>query len=339
MADAQTNLLLPLRALTLGEIMDVAFMIIQRNPTAMLGKPLALSCGFGAWVGVGIAGYFLLARFRGDSVAGLVAGLMALLFFPAFGIAMAWLGVLISRASAQTVLGAGFAPALTKQSWRQALSILPSVLGFTFLAAIAFYFWTNITGLLMVLVVPFAYSEVAIALVIALVVALWVLGFGYLICAIPAYALESVSAPGWIGKPSRPTSVVTAFIRPFQLIGLRQTGRCLLLSLGSLVVAGVTAAACSLGAIVLVYVYAGSLTDAYEFLFDNPWITYTFVVGVVVIVLSVCVAFAFSAQTIFYLDLRMRREGLDLAMRFDVVRIPDPSLPGLRMPDPPYGRR
>ena len=38
-------------------------------------------------------------------------------------------------------------------------------------------------------------------------------------------------------------------------------------------------------------------------------------------------AYAAAVQTLVYLDLRMRREGLDLAMRFDCVPIPQPSAP------------
>lgn len=333
MADAQTSLLLPLRALTLGEIMDVAFMLIQRNPAALLGKPLALSCGFGVCFGFGVAGYLLLMRLSGDAVANVVAAILGLVFFFALGIAVVWLGVLISRVSAAEVLGQGFAPTLTKLTWRRSLSVLPSVLGFTCLAAIAFSIWTNITGFLIVFVLPFTYSEAAVAAVMAVIVALWVLGFGYLICAVPAYALENASAPGWIGKPARSTNLATAFFRSFQLIGWRQAGRCLLLTLGSLVVALVTVAACSAGTIVLVWVYAGNLTDGLDSVLGNLWVLYTFIIGVSVVVLSVCTAFVFSAQTIFYLDLRMRREGLDVAMRFDVVQIPDPNQQGVRMPE------
>lgn len=328
MADAQTGLLLPLRPLTLGEIMDVAFMLIQRSPGEMLGKPLALTSGFGVWAGLSVAGFVLLQRTQGEAVAGVAAALMALVFALLFAISFVWLGVLISRVSARIVLGPGFAPDLVKLTWRQSLAVLPSVLGFTFLAAVAFSVWTNFTGLFMVFVLPFAYSEVAVAVVLALIVGLWVLGFGYLICAVPAYALENASAPGWIGKPGRSTNLVFAFVRSVQLIGWRQAGRCLLLTLGSLSVALVTAAACASGAAVLVWVYAGNLTDGFDALMENLWVLYTFVIGVSVVVLSVCTAFLFSAQTIFYLDLRMRREGLDVAMRFDVVQIPDPGKSG-----------
>lgn len=331
--DAQAGLLLPLRPLTLGEIMDIAFMLIQRNPAAMLGKPLAVSCGFGLWAGLSIALYLLVLKIRGETTAALVGGLMAIVYVVALGIAIAWLGVLISRVSAQNVLGQGFAPAFARLTWRRAIAILPSVLGFTFLAFIAFSVWTNITGFLMVFAVPFAFSEVAIVIVMALVLLLWVLGFGYLVSAVPAYALESAAAPGWIGKPKRATNLVTAFVRSVQLIGWRQSGRCLLLTLGSLVVASVTASACLAGALVIVWVYAGNLTDGLDSLLEHLWVLYSFIIGVSVVVISVCVAFLFSAQTIFYLDLRMRREGLDVALRFDVVQIPDPSDDGVWLPD------
>ena len=43
--------------------------------------------------------------------------------------------------------------------------------------------------------------------------------------------------------------------------------------------------------------------------------------------MSALLAYVAAVQTLLYLDLRMRREGLDLAMRFDCVPIPQPSAP------------
>ena len=43
--------------------------------------------------------------------------------------------------------------------------------------------------------------------------------------------------------------------------------------------------------------------------------------------MSALLAYVAAVQTLVYLDLRMRREGLDLAMRFDCVPIPQPSAP------------
>jgi hypothetical protein len=45
--------------------------------------------------------------------------------------------------------------------------------------------------------------------------------------------------------------------------------------------------------------------------------------------MSGLLAYVAAVQTLVYLDLRMRREGLDLAMRFDCVPIPQPSAPPL----------
>ena len=48
--------------------------------------------------------------------------------------------------------------------------------------------------------------------------------YGYLSLTVPALATESKNAPGWIGKPARPTNPVTAFERSVRLIGAAQPG-------------------------------------------------------------------------------------------------------------------
>ena len=40
--------------------------------------------------------------------------------------------------------------------------------------------------------------------------------------------------------------------------------------------------------------------------------------------MSAILAYVAAVQTLLYLDLRMRREGLDLALRFDGVPVPQP---------------
>ena len=46
-----------------------------------------------------------------------------------------------------------------------------------------------------------------------------VIAYGYLSLTVPALAPESSRAPAWIGKPAKPTTVITAFDRSIRLVG------------------------------------------------------------------------------------------------------------------------
>ena len=49
--------------------------------------------------------------------------------------------------------------------------------------------------------------------------ALGVVLYGYLVADRAALATESKNAPGWIGKPAKPTNPLTAFERSVRLVG------------------------------------------------------------------------------------------------------------------------
>ena len=52
---------------------------------------------------------------------------------------------------------------------------------------------------------------------------------------------------------------------------------------------------------------------------------------VLLVAMSALLAYVAAVQVLLYLDLRMRREALDLALRFDCVPVPQPAAP----PAPP----
>ena len=74
--------------------------------------------------------------------------------------------------------------------------------------------------------------------------------------------------------------------------------------------------------------FADAVGADVETVLSNRWTIFGLIqVPAVLIALSALLAYVAAVQALVYLDLRMRREGLDLAMRFDCVPIPQPSEP------------
>jgi hypothetical protein len=156
--------------------------------------------------------------------------------------------------------------------------------------------------------------------------------YGYLSLTVPALATESRNAPGWIGKPARPTNPVTAFERSVRLIGRRNLVRVGLIYGGLVLVClAVIILVCG-GLLVMIALYASAVNADVEAVLSNGWTIFGVVGFSVLLAMSALLAYVAAVQTLVYLDLRMRREALDLAMRFDCVPIPQPSAP----PPPTY---
>jgi hypothetical protein len=81
------------------------------------------------------------------------------------------------------------------------------------------------------------------------------------------------------------------------------------------------------GVVLMIALYARALNADVLAVLANPWTIFAVAAFSVLVALSVLLAYAAAVQTLVYLDLRMRREALDLAMRFDCVPIPQPSAP------------
>jgi hypothetical protein len=91
----------------------------------------------------------------------------------------------------------------------------------------------------------------------------------------------------------------------------------------------------------MVSLFADAINADVAAVLSNPW-TILCILGVAILVaMSAVLAYVAAVETLLYLDLRMRREGLDLAMRFDCMPVPQPSappvyyLPSAYLPLPP----
>ena len=109
--DAARTALIPLRPLTIGELLDGGFLIVRRNARLMLGLPLVIAGATAAYVLLGIGLWILLGNTtaRGAQIAlTILLGLVGL-----FGLVqcLVWMMAVLTRVSLQTVLGEGFAPA------------------------------------------------------------------------------------------------------------------------------------------------------------------------------------------------------------------------------------
>jgi hypothetical protein len=62
---------------------------------------------------------------------------------------------------------------------------------------------------------------------------------------------------------------------------------------------------------------------------SNPWTIFGILGVALLVAMSAVLAYLAAVETLLYLDLRMRREGLDLALRFDCMPIPQPTAPPL----------
>jgi hypothetical protein len=334
--DAARAALIPLRPLTIGEILDGAFLIVRRNIRLMVGLPLVVAGGTAAYVLLGVGLWLLLGDTTSRTaqiVIGVLMGLAALLVLQQF---LVWMTATLSRVSLQTVLGEGFAPAATRATWKTSWPMFWPVLGLSLLQFLA------VSAVQTVISVAYYAAVVALALAgggdsdstgqLVLLAALTLLGYlamavayGYLSLTVPALANESRQAPGWIGKPYQPTTVVSSFERSIRLVGMRNIIRVGLLYGGLLLICGAVVLLVAGGVAALIYLFATSINADVATLLSSGWTIFALVASSLLMAMSALLAYAAAVQTLLYLDLRMRREGLDLAMRFDCVPVPQPT--------------
>ena len=345
--DAARTALIPLRPLTVGEILDGAFLIVRRNLRLMLGLPLVVAAGAAAYALAGVGLWVLLGNTTARSAQIVLTVLMGLLGVLLLQQLLVWLTAILSRVSLQTVLGEGFAPATTGATWRASLPLFWPMLGLSLLQWLAVSVVQTLLGLLYYLLtigVVLAGAEndtVAVVGLAAITLATYALSavvYGYLSLTVPALATESKNAPGWIGRPARPTNPLTAFERSVRLVGTRNIVRVGLVYGGLLLICLAVVGLVALGVVLMIALYARALNADVLDVLENGWTLLGVVAFSVLVAMSVLLAYAAAVQTLVYLDLRMRREGLDLAMRFDCVPIPQPSAPPpVHPPWPPSG--
>ncbi|SDE58066.1 hypothetical protein [Auraticoccus monumenti] len=340
-ARAAEQALLPLRPMTLGEILDVGFLVVQRNARVMVGLPLVVAVLEGVAVLLLLGVQVLVSRVASDVVAWVVVAVLGALGLLAAGVLVVWLSAVMSRFSLQTVLGDGFAPAVSRITWRANLRLLGPMTGFTVLAALLLGVLSYAASLSSLLLVPFTVGGDPVAATIGgvlyLAISAWLTSWAwaYPMLAVPAYALESATAPSWIGRPLAPTWMPASFFRAISLVGWRQVPRAVAVTACVLAMATAAVLLVLVAVLLAAAVYGPVLPvqwDDLAALATRPgtW----FVLGALfTVLLGAVVPFAAAVQTIFYLDLRMRRDGLDLALRFDCVRVPQPQAPP---PAPPW---
>jgi hypothetical protein len=339
--DAARTALIPLRPLTIGELLDGSFLIVRRNARLMLGLPLVIAGGTAAYVLLGIGLWVLLGNttVRGAQIAvTILLGLVGL-----FGLVqcLVWMMAVLTRVSLQTVLGEGFAPVSRAVSLRSSLPIFWPMVGLSLLHYVGVSVVQTVVSILYYVATIGVFlgagdndTAAAIALIAPSALGFLVLSvsYGTLSLTIPAFATESKTAPGWIGKPSRPTTVISSFERAFRLIGRRNLLRVTLVFGGALAVSAGLVTVVAFGTVVMVALFADAINADVAAVLSNPWTIFGIVAVALLVAMSAVLAYIAAVETLLYLDLRMRREGLDLALRFDCMPIPQPSAPPIYYP-------
>ncbi len=151
--------------------------------------------------------------------------------------------------------------------------------------------------------------------------------YGYLSLTVPALAAESRRSPAWIGTTAKPTNVISAFERSVRLVGKKNLIRVVGVYGGLAAICVGTVLLVGLGTTGVVLLFAQSVNADLAWLLTQPWTIFGIASVAVLVSMSAVIAYAAAVQSLLYLDLRMRREGLDLAMRFDCVPIPQPTAP------------
>lgn len=345
--DAARTALIPLRPLTIGEVLDGAFLIVRRNFGAMLGLPLILAGALAAYILIIVVAWIILGETTSDLAGTVVAVLMGVVGAFMLIQCLNWVSAVLCRVSLQTVLGPGFAPNHQQVGLRSALKLFWPMLGLALLHYVALMAIQTAIGMIFY---ALTFAGIAInpnideswLLVLSIMVSIVTflasaLAYGYLALTVPAMAVESRHSPGWIGKPMRPTNPITAFQRSFQLVGRSNLMRVTAINAATLLICVLVIGLLTVGFFGLLALFLQTFTTStLTLLIENPWVVGGVVVFAGLVSLSALLAFAASVQSLLYLDLRMRREALDLAMRFDAVPIPQPVAP----PKPvflPYG--
>jgi hypothetical protein len=341
--DAARAALIPLRPLTIGEILDGGFLVVRRNARLMVGLPLVLTAGTALYLLAGLGLWFLLGNSTLSSARTVLVILMGLVGFLLLVQCLVWMTAILSRVTLQTVLGEGFAPATTTFSLRSSLPLFWPVLGLSLLQyLVSTVIQTVVSTLYYLLLGATLLAGGSTDLVLAgsiavsvLAFALTACGYGCISLTVPALASESRHAPGWIGKPARAVTVVSAFERSFRLVGRRNLVRVTLVLAGAMAISVALVVLLAAGALIVVALFANSLSEDLGRVLVSPWTLAGVSAFALVVSMSALLAYVAAVQTLLYLDLRMRREGLDLALRFDCVPVPQPSAPPVPPPFPP----
>nr|MBA3528867.1 hypothetical protein [Propionibacteriaceae bacterium] len=268
--DAARTALIPLRPLTIGEILDAGFLVVRRNVRLMVGLPLVIAGGTAVspWPGWVFGCCWATPLSKGAQNALVLAmGLIGVLLLVQ---CLVWMTAILSRVTLQTVLGEGFAPTTSEVSLRSSWPLFWRMLGLSLLQYLASAVIQTALSIISYVALGAALlagddggylGVLAVIGVSVLTFLLMALSYGYISLTVPALATESRNAPGWIGKPYKPTTVISSFERSVKLIGLRNLGRVTLVFAGAMLVSGGLVALLAIGAWGLVLLFATSINQ------------------------------------------------------------------------------
>jgi hypothetical protein len=347
--DASRAALIPLRPLTITEILDGGFLVVRRNARLMIGLPLVIAGGTAVYLLAGLGLWFLLGNTQVPWARIVLLVVMGLAGFLLLVQCLVWMTAILARLTLQTVLGEGFAPATTEFSLRSSLPLFWPVLGLSLLQYAASSVIQTVVSVLYYLVLAATLltgngaDTDGLLLVVSSVLTFLLTAccYGYISLTVPALATESRHAPGWIGKPDKATTVISSFERSFRLVGRRNLVRVTLVLAGAMVIALALVALLAVGALLVVALFATSVNQDVSTVLLSPWTIGGVTAFALLVSMSALLAYLAAVQTLLYLDLRMRREGLDLALRFDCVSVPQPAAapPPHPVLAPPVGSR
>ncbi len=304
----------PLRPLGLGELLDGAVQTLRHNPRVMLGLSAAVMAVVGALsTGFMVAGLPRLLsvvatpRDQVDStqIAGALGGGVAGFLVPALlqGLAVVVLSGVLIVAVSEAVLGRR---PTVGQVWARARSRVPALIGLSLLTGLL-----TVLGMvvlvgpgLALLAVSGPAAAIALALGVPAAFVLAALLYVRLAFAAPALLLEDLS-------------VVAALRRSWRLVSgswWRVLGVLVLTGIIASIVGALLQTPFSiLGTVIAAAVSGGSAGTTAQV---TPALVITSAVGNLGTIVASTITAPFSAAVtaLLYIDLRMRREGLDVAL-------------------------
>lgn len=334
--DDNATPLIPMRPLTVTEAMDAAFLIVRCNARAMIGLPVVVVLvGLAVALLLGVA-WLWIGQLGAQMAQNIMLVLVILAVGATFPIIMYWLQGMLTRASLQIVMGETPAPP-SRAKFAEGLRMIGPMIAImieqTMALSIALSIAQTVIGLLLIATLPaIASLPVSIAPVSAVVVAvsLFLLGglvgafaYAWLALTIPIYLAEGPSAPMWIGKPRTPTNVLNAMGRSFALPGIVNVLRIAWAFALGVVGMAILSLLVSAGAVLALNQYLQALAIDLSTSVDTLYLAVSGTLSTIVFIVSL--AYFCALQTVFYLDIRMRREALDLDVRFPSIGSPQPK--------------
>lgn len=336
--------LIPLRPLTLGTMLAAAFQVLRRNPRPMFGFALLVMAGVTlvSLAVVGVVAFFAVTRMTtatGTDLDAITAGSIAAIGLSALVPVILSLcaGALLQGIVVLEVARGTMGEKLRLGGlWRAAKGRIGALIGWTLLVTVAVVLALGIAGVLIGLIIAFGGTAGLVAgilLAIAAVAGAAVLGFwlGTRLCLVPSVLmLERLPLRAAL---SRSWSLTRGYF--WRTLGIQL--------LVSVIVQVVTAIISTPLQILLGFGSALINPNGDETgLIVTVVVLYLITIVVAVVFGAIAAVVQAATTSLIYIDIRMRKEGLDLELtRFVEARqagdgsVPDPYLVGTRIANAP----